>query len=384
MNGGSSLEGRQVCHVARAAFGCLALLLSLAISTSRVVAAGAYEASGKLTYFDGDKIPRKHFLFSFYSDAVKWHLEVHEDGKTNQFGHCEYAFDGTNQYFVEYGNTRPLAEVMNTHTNADIVNGTVTKTRIPCDFSMFPHVYWMAFRAPIDMRPKQLPAGFVYMTKGIREPEWVKNIDDWTIPCRYVFDESNSNLLSEIVVRNPGVQYGFRGKTYPLDPPFDKGHTVASFQIVSRTNIDDQSIASVFVWSIFKPKSDGVTSNDLETTYFCEGRVTQVSAVPELASITPTVPSGVSINVKDYRYLAKTPSTDPAAAYYVSTTGFLQPVDKEFTRQANYQSKVNSIIGQRKFGRLLVALAVVASGIFIFFGFKRKPAAPATQDLKTE
>jgi hypothetical protein len=352
------------------------LLVEMAALTCSTKA-GPFKADGKLVYFDGNSIPRKDYTFSFYGDKSKWSLKLYLEGKTNQLGHSEYAVEDGDLYFIEFSNDQPMGNLVRSNKSPAIVNGLVREDLIPCDFVSFPHVYWMAFRCPVsaENRPSRLPAGFVYNTTGIKGPEWVKTIEDWKLNAQYHFEPRTNGDLTEIDILNPGVQYGFQGKTYPLSPPYDKGHTLATLKILSRTNIGSDSVATKFVWETFRPRADGVTSNDLEKLYFCEGTVSRIVEVPELSSVEPQIPHGVSVVVKDYRYLKMSQSADPNSAYYVSANGFLTPTNSEFMRQAKYQAKVDRIQWNQGLAKILIFGVVLISVVFVFFGFRNNDSA---------
>jgi tRNA A-37 threonylcarbamoyl transferase component Bud32 len=316
--------------------GLLVPLLAFLLAGSSLVygKGAAFQADGRLTVTDtlGQLAP-KEFLFSVYSDPDKWRLQVFPNGVSNRFDQREFAFDRTNQFYLEYVNTEPLEEVLRAHPGAGVVNGAVTRDLIPADIISYPHVYWMAFRAPLDRGALQrgLPSSFIYVPVSVKE--W----KDWTMETRCSY---TNRLLSEIAFLNPGVQYDDGGKTQPLAPPFDKGYEAARFRILARTNVSGRSLAASFTWDVFFPRQAGaVSSNDLECVCHCEGKVSRVTRVQELANVIPVAPKGASIVVQDYRYVAMAGSHDRASACYVSRKGFLEPSDPEFQRQAKEQAQ---------------------------------------------
>jgi hypothetical protein len=281
----------------------------------------------------------KSYRFEVFWEEARWLVRVLEAGRSNQLGHVEHGFEGTNHYGLTYVNTEPWP-LASQRTNVILVNGAVRSRQIPSGLDNFLHVYWLAFRGCIlpRERPERLPAALVYGTDG--RPA------DWSLPTNYEPGPAQGNAVSRILLFNPGVEY-LLGTTneVPLRPPYDQGYTKAVFAVQRWTTLAHWRFPMHFTWEVFVPRPSGASSNELEAIASCAGRITHFEETPTLASAIPQPPAQAKMAVVDHRFET---AVGVKGVYYVTQDGFWNPNSPRFQAEVARLKAAISATGSPK------------------------------------
>lgn len=322
--------------------------------------ANGFFVEGELErYQHSQSTPSRVLTFEAITSHDKWILRTYESGRRKQVGHVEYGFDGTNQYMLEFVN-HDAFEIAAAKPKFVFVNGNVSPRTIPSDSYTMLHVYWLAFRcAPYPHERKDyLPWEFIY-----RAPE--RSTSNRMIQAVYVYETTNSNnaAVKEVLLLNPGVQYGMKAH-YPLPAPYDKGFVVAQFKVLEQRRVGPLSVPTSFEWQVNSPRSAGMSSNDLDVLYSVRGKVTNLLPVDKDFAAIPAPPNGVSMVVTDYRFQVQ---SGVPGGYYVSTSGFLRPDQPEYQYQVHrLRASIASDLRSRRFISVIFVLFVILSACALF------------------
>lgn len=266
----------------------------------------------------------KRLKFELFWDKDNWLVRIFANGISNQFGHVEYGFEGTNQYTLAFVNGEPWEEAFK--KSGIWINGAVHPRDIPSDFENFLHVFWLAFRACIlsEERRNRLPARLIYETED--KPE------GWELPAEYIQSTADPGCVEQILVINPGVVYVF-GPTnqLPQPPPYDRGYINAAFTVYEWVRMGDRFFPRAFSWNVYVPRPAGISSNDLETVCSCSGSVAAVEPLSPGMRMIPSPPASAKMVVVDYRFER---TVGRKGVYYISTNGFWDPLQPEFRAEA--------------------------------------------------
>lgn len=309
----------------------------------------------------------KRFDFELFWDRDNWLVRIFADGSSNQLGHVEYGFEGTNQYTLAFVNGEPWAEA--SKKPGIWINGAVRPRDIPSDFDNFLHVYWLVFRACVlpEERRDRLPARLIYGTEGRLE-------ERWELSAEYIRTTADPGYVERILVFNPGVVYVF-GPTneLPLAPPYDRGYINAALTVHDWIRVGSRFFPRAFSWNVYAPRPAGISSNDLETISSCVGSVAAVEPLGGEMRMMPSPPSKAKMVVVDYRFEH---AVGRKGVYYVSTNGFWDPLQPEFRAEV-VRLREELIGAERPLTRRLTIIRigfvlVFATGVAVFVYLYRK------------
>ncbi len=304
------------------------------------------------------------FSFSVTVSDCLYAVKVMADGRTNQMGHEEVAYDGRDFYQVRYLNEAPLSA--RTNGQPVEINAFVRSQRIPSIVggSWLPHV-WFPFGAGCYLRT--VASGLV--TSEFLTPA---SAADSFRPAKVWFYPGDSNVVQRMVIlcpgyfQNPGQKLIHR---YP--PPFDQGFTNMIYLCRSARRVGGTLVPTSFRWTCYDVSAHGSRKPEWRPVWALEGTVEHIEPSPAVGDFQPVLAGEAAI----FDYRLDELSKVAAEPYFARE--FWQPGEARFEKEvrarvAKRESSAGSPVGRTP---LLVFLCLfLAAATFAAFRYGRAPA----------
>lgn len=280
-------------------------------------AGDAFEVEGCLSWSKADRVPTHLCQFKLYVNGPIWSMVLRDPpAAVRTRGEEDFTSDGTNLYYLTYGNDTPLGDASGaiTNTSATYLVGNVYQEQdnIPFfDFGAPPpgwsQFLWFAFASADSFRTNRwdsLPGRFC-----VNRPAPCR------LPAQFVRDPLYTNCITGYRIFNPGDSFS------PQEGPFRAGFLWQEFRAQSLTNHGAIRIPLAFTVTTYWPKPQGLTTNDVEIRQVEECSITRV--VWDAPARDPKPPLPATAHISDYRLAIR---NGPAHSYYFGQT-WLAPTD---------------------------------------------------------